>query len=398
LAQVADVASGRVTFALGLTLGLGALVSVPPPGRRGSRWVAAIVLAGLTGLASPVAALFLGLVALGWALRRRRIAWLAVATAAPVGAIGLLFAEPGRMPDTWAVARPVLLACLAVVVLCRGMALRATALVYGIGAAVVYAWPGPLGSNVERLALLFTGAVLLAASWLPRVLLAVAVLVSGQWTAQVPLTDLTHASRLNVERAASLRLVQILAGLGPVTGRVEVAPFADHGEADIVAAHRPLARGWERQLDLVRARPLYSHRLDDAAYLDWLRRNEVQFVALGRHAHDWSAGNELRVLRHAPPWLVVVHADPEWTVWRVVAAPSIVSGDAADVSVLADRIAFTAPHSGDYRLGVRWSQWLTVSSGACIQRAGPAVNVRVRRAGTVTVSSSYLAPLTGRHC
>jgi hypothetical protein len=82
----------------------------------------------------------------------------------------------------------------------------------------------------------------------------------------------------------------------------------------------------------------------------------------------------------------------------VVAAPSIVSGDAADVSVLADRITFTAPHSGDYRLGVRWSQWLTVSSGACIQRAGPAVNVRVRRAGTVTVSSSYLAPLTGRHC
>ena len=35
--------------------------------------------------------------------------------------LAVLFREPGHMPDTWTVARPVLLACLAVAVLCRGL-------------------------------------------------------------------------------------------------------------------------------------------------------------------------------------------------------------------------------------------------------------------------------------
>src|SRR5205807_9926636 len=137
----------------------------------------------------------------------------------------------GKMPDTWAVARPVLLACLAVAVLCRGVQVRAAAVVYALGALVVYLAPGPIGSNVERLALLFTGMVLLAASWLPRVLLVVAVAVAAQWTATVPWHDLLNAHRHADERAASQRLVTVLRRLGPVPGRVAGVPFARYGEA-----------------------------------------------------------------------------------------------------------------------------------------------------------------------
>src|SRR4051794_3350563 len=404
LALAANAVSGRTAFALGLLVAICALLAVPPDpsliaGRaRRRRWVPALVLAALTTMTSPVAGLFLGLVALAWALVRRPVAWLAVAAAVPMAAIAALFSEPGRMPDTWAVARPVLLACLAVAVLCRGVPLRAAAIVYGAGALTVYLAPGPIGSNVERLALLFTGMALLATSWLPRVLLVVAVAVAAQWTARVPWADLHTSHRLTVERASSERLVHLLQALGPITGRLEVVPFADHGEARVVAQAWPLARGWERQVDVLRDAPLYSSRLDADRYLRWLQQANVSYVALGRHTHDWSARSELRVLRTPPPWLTVVHSDPEWTIWRVGPAQPLVGGAASTVSVRGDRIVLDAPAPGVVPVGVRWSRWLTVSGGACIHPAGSTTEVVVRRPGRITVSSSYIAPFTGRHC
>ena len=398
LALAANMVSGRTAFALGLLLAVGALLAVPAEHVRRRRWLVPVALAALTTLTSPVAALFLALVALAWALVRRPVALLAVGAAVPMALIAGLFSEPGKMPDTWAVARPVLLACLAVAVLCRGLPVRAAALVYGLGALVVYLTPGPIGSNVERLALLFTGLVLLAASWLPRVLLVVAVAVAAQWTARVPWTDLHQSHRLAVEHAASQRLVAILRGLGPVDGRVEVVPFADHGEARVVAQAWPLARGWERQVDVLRAAPLYSGRLDAVGYLQWLQQWNVTYVALGRHTHDWSARSELKVLRTPPPWLTVVHADPEWTVWRVDPAHPLVGPGATALSITADTVMLDAPATGVVPVGIRWSRWLTVSAGACVRRAGSTTEVVVRRPGRVSVSSSYLAPFTGRHC
>jgi hypothetical protein len=396
LALLADMVSGRTAFAVGTTLAIGALVAVPPERARHRRWAVPLTLAALATLTSPVAALFLGLVALAWALVRRPVVVVAVAAAVPMLLIAVLFPEPGRMPDTWTVARPVLLAALAVVVLCREWPVRIAAVVYGVGAFVVFEVPGPIGSNVERLALLFTGLVLLAASWLPRVLLVVAVAVAAQWTARVPWHDLQHAHRLGTERAASHRLVSILRGLGPVQGRVEVVPFADHGEAAVVADAWPLARGWERQVDVHRDRPLYGH-LDPPRFRAWLAVADVEYVALGRHAHDWSATGELRVLRSPPAWLHVVHTDPEWTVWQVAGFHPIVTGSARLLTAAPDRLVLDAG-AGRATVGVHWSRWLTVSAGACVQPAAGAVTVVVRRPGRVTLSSSYLAPFTGRDC
>jgi hypothetical protein len=393
-----DMVSGRTAFAFGTAVALAALVAVPRAGAGRGRWVLPVALAVLTVLTSPVAGLFLGLIALAWAVVRRPVALLAVGAAVTMGAVALLFPEPGRMPDTWAVARPVLLACVAVLVLCRGLPVRLAAAVYAIGAAVVYAWPGPIGSNVERLALLFTGVVLLASSWLPRVLLVVAVLVAGQWTARDAITDLRHSHRLAVERAASMRLLPTLHELGTPQGRLEVVPFADHGESDVLASTWPLARGWERQVDVVRAAPLYSRRLDAARFRTWLDAQDVQYVALGRHAHDWAADSELRLLRDPPAWLQVVHADPEWTVWRVADFHPIVASPAQLVRVTPDRLVISVPAPGAYRVGVRWSRWLTVSHGACIRPDAGRAQVVARTAGTVTVGSSYSAPVSGRHC
>ena len=398
LALAANMVSGRTAYAVGMLVAIAALVAVPPPGGRRGRWTLALGLAALTTLTSPVAALFLALVALAWALARRPVALLAVATAVPMALIAVLFSEPGHMPDTWAVARPVILAGVAVAVLCRSIPVRAGSLAYAAGALLVFLVPGAIGSNVERLGLLFTGFVLIAASWLPPVLLVAAVAVAAQWTARVPLHDLTHAHRLAVETASSQRLVGILRGLGPLDGRVEVVPFANHEEARVVAAAWPIARGWERQVDVLRAAPLYSTRLDDARYLSWLQQWNVEYVALGRHAHDWSARSELRLLSHPPPWLAVVHRDAEWTVWRVQPMTPLVGPGAELAGLHPDSIRLLVARPGVVTVGVHWSRWLSASAGACIRRHGSSTEIVVRRAGTVTLSSSYLAPFTGRHC
>src|SRR3954454_11532412 len=80
LALAANAVSGRTAFALGLLVAICALLAVlpdrsggPSPSRvteraRRRQWVPALLLAALTTLTSPVAGLFLGLVALAWAL------------------------------------------------------------------------------------------------------------------------------------------------------------------------------------------------------------------------------------------------------------------------------------------------------------------------------------------
>jgi hypothetical protein len=403
LALVANMVSGRTAFALGLMFALAALALIPPRGGRWPSWLPAVVAAVLTTLTSPVAAVFLGLVAVVWAVRRRGVLALAVAAAVPLAAIGLLFGEPGSMPYTWPVARPLLLGCLAVVVLCRARLLRVGAAVYAAVVLVVYLAPGPLGSNVERLGLLFTGLAIVADATLPLPLLIFAVAVAGQWTARDPWTDLRQSSALSTEQAAAHRLVRILDGLGPLTGRVEVVPFVDHGESDVVAGPALLARGWERQVDTVRAAPLYRHGLTAAAYVDWLRGHSVQLVALGRHRHDWSATSELRLLAHGVPGLHVVHDDPEWTVWAVDGSPPIVGGAGRAVRLGPASIVVAADGAGAVLVDVPWSRWLTVSAGACVRRnadsdGGGGVAIVPTHAGVFTLTSSYSAAFAARRC
>lgn len=404
VALAADVVSGRTSFAIGLTFALATLVAVPRRSRstwarpRRAVWVPCILLAAATTLTSPVAAVFLGLVCVVGALRRPALLAPAVGAGVPLLAIAVLFPEPGRMPFAWHVAWPVLLACLAVALLCRPAPVRLTALAYAAGVLVVYVVPGPVGSNVERLAVLFAGPVVVACARAPRVLLLPLVAVLAWWTLLVPSRDLRAVPAVATERAASERLVGVLQGLGPVTGRVEVVPFLDHGESAVVADAWPLARGWERQVEVLRDPVFYGGRLTPERYRAWLDAWSVQYVALGRHRHDWSTGGELALLAHPPAWLVPVHRDAEWTVWRVADSRPIVAAPGRLVAVDPARLVIDVPGAARVPVDIRWSRWLTVSGGACLQRAGDEVAVVTRGPGRVTISSSYTAPLHTRAC
>ena len=160
--------------------------------------VLTLVLALLTGLASPVAGLFLGLGALAKALsgvRRRRKrgqeprergapvtgqktsggAGLAVlvllCAVVPPGVLSALFPEGGAMPFDLTSYLPCLgVSLLFVVALPREeTALRVGAVLYGLLATAAFVFDSPIGGNIARLGALFAGPVLAAAVlWAPR--------------------------------------------------------------------------------------------------------------------------------------------------------------------------------------------------------------------------------------
>src|ERR1700752_3308120 len=87
--------AGQLTFALGVAVGLGALLAL-----QRDRLVLAVALGVLTGCASPVAALFLALAGVAVAVGAGSRAGLAVAVATlvPVGALALAFPSAGYFP------------------------------------------------------------------------------------------------------------------------------------------------------------------------------------------------------------------------------------------------------------------------------------------------------------
>ena len=171
LGLVATLVAGRLTFALGVALGLGALAlargAAERRAPRRARWVAAVTLAALTSGASPVAGAFLALAAAAWwigdpAARRPAVDAFALAALAPAAMTSLLFPEGGTFPFVASSAAPALAGTLLVLVLVgpelrvlrAGVALAAALLV------VSWALPTPMGGNAVRLGSLFAGPVL----------------------------------------------------------------------------------------------------------------------------------------------------------------------------------------------------------------------------------------------
>jgi len=94
-----------------------------------------------------------------------------------------------------------------------------------------------------------------------------------------------------------------------------------------VAGELPLARGWERQLDIGRNAIFYADDLDVDAYHRWLRDNAVAFVALADAPPDPSAHAEAELVRRRLPFLEPVWHDEHCAVpsnsrsmWRSRAA------------------------------------------------------------------------------
>jgi hypothetical protein len=388
-----NAVSGRVTFALGTTVALAAVCVVvawpvgwsAPTGRtRLLRGLLTVVLSAASTACSPVAGLFVGVVAAALWLRGRRAAAYALGAPAVLVVVtsALLFPFAGRQPMGWASAVLPATMAIAVVLLAprRWRDVRVGGGVYLAMVAVAWLAPTPIGTNVTRLGLLFGGVVLVAAALDGRwrsslvatrvgapaaaLLLGVAVVTSLVWQVAIAGHD-AIGSRPPVSLNADIApLVSQLRADGADLGRIEVVPTRSHREAAALAPYVPLARGWNRQADVQRNPIFYTEgTLTEESYRRWLRRWAVQFVVLATTAApDFGAGAEARLVAHGLPYLDEVWSDSTWTLYSVSHPAPLVRPVATVDSFDADQLTLTTPAAGRYVVKVAASPWLSLGN------------------------------------
>lgn len=392
-----NVASGRTTFALGVAFGLAACLYLTEQ----KRLVLAGCYAALATMASPVAGLFLAVVGAGHLLVRRPgpAVALLLPPAVVVGATSLFFPFHGeQLMPAGRIGIPAALG-IAVAVLSPASwrVVRWSGAVYAAGTVLVYLIPSPIGTNVERFAEYAAPiAFLLALLARPRMaaarrgLLVVALVFSVGWTGKKTVDDLKVSTTVPAWAAQTDGVVRALESLGADRTRVEVVPARNHREAVALAPHVHLARGWNRQLDMERARLFYDGSFSEAAYRAWLDRWAVGFVVLHDGKPDGFAEQEARLVRaQRPDWLLPVWQDAHWRIYRVRDAVPLVSAPGAVVRTSGAELVLRVARPGTVTVRIAHSPWLRVDGGGCLSRAGEFTRLTVAAPGEYRISSEY---------
>jgi hypothetical protein len=426
VAAVGDVWSGRLTFAFGVSFGVGCVFALS----RGWRAVGGL-LASVCAAASPVAGLLLVLAVFTYALHRatdplRRVAGstrggmrgamglfaiVVVAVALVLGPLEVLFGEGGFEPfPTTSFAAGLLATGAFLWAVPRGeRLLRVGGAVYLVALVVALVWHTPMGSNLERYGVLLAGPLLLCSvgreRWegseprerserseggeeglkngvpararayareAPIWKVLAATLTIGVWVVWGPVRETRAvAGQGNTSAAYYVPLERFLATHGGDLARVEVPLTRSHWEAALLAARFSLARGWEKQLEEGYEHVLLSGSLTAASYYNWLRQQAVSYVALPDAALDGSSAREGALIRGGQPYLAPVFASRHWRVYGVRGATPIVQGPGRLVELGHDGFALRARAAGRFLVRVRYSRYFTLTAGGgCVGR-GP---------------------------
>jgi hypothetical protein len=381
----------RTTFALALAMALGALLALVSGRLRISSMLS--VLAALT---SPVAGLFLGVAggALFLSGRRRDGVVLGVSGLVPTVAIGLAFGNGGYQTLGMKQALMGFLGCLAVAGLCwRRPAIRWGALLSAGLVAAAYVIKTPVGTTATRLPELFAAPILVAVAAVP--LIAV-IAAAASVVLLLPSSSITEVEErgdpaLSAEFYAPL--LDQLASRG-AAGPIEVVPTQRRGEAAIVAAVVPIARGWSRQLDTGRHPIFYDGSLNADTYRQWLDDNAISHVALSNGPYDWAAPKEAALVRSGLPYLQEVWSNPTWTLHAVQNPRPVISTPGRVIGRDGASLTVSLPEAGEYVVRVHWSRYLSTSAGCVRPAEGGWTTLVVEQPGTAKIKSSLLP----RHC
>jgi hypothetical protein len=395
---VTNLVVGRVTFALGVTLMLGALLAL----QRHRVWLAALC-ALLCSLASPVAALFLAIACAAWGFarpERRLVAWVVGAIGiAPVLIVAAAFPSPGAQPyELWALVCDLALCVLLILVVpARFAALRWGAAVYGVVLIGTYLVATPLGGNVSRLNQYAAGPLLACALWDRRrglVFLLAIPLVFWQWFPTFDTIAFAHSDP-STHRAYYQPLLEFLDSAPNTFGRVEIPATYRHWETTYVSPRLSLARGWERQLDYAYDPQFYDHTLDATSYRTWLSENAVEYVALPDTQLDDSSLIEARIIEQGQPYLKPIWHDAHWRVWKFSGYHGLVDGPARLVASTVDSFTLEVTGPGPVTVHVHDSpHWAVQGDGCTIADAGDWTVLRNLDRGNVRVVQA----LRGTRC
>ncbi|MGA6170996.1 MFS transporter [Streptomyces sp. NPDC012600] len=371
-AYLCNALSGRVTFGLGMMFAVGAVAAVFcwPHRWRYKRWAKAAVAAPLAGLAtasSPVAGLFLGVVAAALFLHKRRPGAYAIGLApvAVVALSSLLFPFSGTQPmSLGTVSLPFAFSVLVFFLVPRDWStVRTAAAVYGLGTVLTYFVDSQIGSNVTRMAMLFAGIALLAALpyTVPRsrrwYALVLAFAGLNFWIGYKGVDDIVRTAP-DASWARSLApLVNQLQQVGAERGRVEVVPASSHREASALATYN-LARGWNRQADMERNPLFYDDTLDAVNYRQWLDRWAVHYVVLPTGRPDMGAKREAELVGEGLPYLREIWTDENWKLYRVLEPTPLADPPATVEKAGANELTIRVESAGRVLIRIPYSRWL----------------------------------------
>jgi hypothetical protein len=390
--MIATLLSGRLTFALGVAIGLAALLALD---RR--RPLAAGPLATATALASPVAGFFLVLIGVALALTgdRSRATVLALPAAAPIAAMALAFPSSGPEPFVLSSLGGTLAVALAVLVALprRERLLRAGVGLYLAAVGCAFAVPNALGGNVARLSCLLAGPLLALTLSGPRrrLLLAVLAIPLLYWQWQGAIRDVSRAAGdPSVQRDFYTPLLAALeerSGRAPV--RIEIPPTQDRWEVYYMTPHFLLARGWERQLESADFH-LFKSGLSPRSYRAWLLAHGVTYVALPEAPLDYLAHREAALIHQGLDYLRPIWSNGEWRLYAVRDPRGLVDAPAQLSSIGADWFDMRSPRAGRFVLRIHFSPYWTVSRGeeVCLRARGPWTLVDLKRPGSFHVETN----------
>lgn len=414
--------TGRLPFGLGVALGIGALLALQ---RR--RPLLALLLAVLCSLASPVAGLFLALCGVALALAglrlpgeaprvddraaRREGAALAAAALVPPVLLSLAFPEGGHEPFVISAFLPLPLFALGAALLlpAREHALRIGAALYGLAGIAAWLLETPMGGNAVRLGALFGGPVLLCAIGLAgsprrRALLAVAFVGLAFWQWSPAVRDVVKSIEDPSAEASYYAPLLDFLREHPGEGRIEIPFTRSHWEAAEVAAEFPLARGWQRQLDVGRNQIFYDGVLNDLTYASWLAEHGVRYVALPSVKPDYSSYEERGLVERDPAYLQEVWSSQHWRVYEVLLPhPLVISDRDADIRLVemgSDEFTLDVREPGSALVRAGWTPYWK-AHGGCVEADGDWTRVSATEPGRLRVTTTFALDRVlsrGRRC
>jgi len=385
--------TGRLTFAIGVALALGAVLAL----QRGRRGVA-IGLALLCPLGSPVAALFLacaGLTYAAWGKRREGLE-IAVASAGMVALVSLVFPEGGSEPFVLSSFLPAFVMAIVAFVCIpkQERLLRFGVIAYGLLLLFAFTIDSPMGGNATRLGALFLGPLFACALWQrQRMILFLLAPLAVYWQVAPVVRDLeTVQAQPSVHASYYAPVVDYLRGVTTKREyRVEVLPEAHHWESAYMPRGIYIARGWQRQLDRKLNPLFYESELGPGQYRKWLDSLAVGYVAVPDAPLDYAGVPEANLIASHPGYLKPVMRNANWTVYAVENPTPLASGAAELVKIKPQGFILRGLRRGKATVRVRWTRYWTVERGqACLVPTQDGfTRVRVLKPGPIEVHAGF---------